>query len=163
MGRFRAYYDDGIVVEYENSRFVIDPLKKPVTPFNAVLITHGHRDHVNPRVLYNVSPLIMSDETARIIRARDGDYLRHITVGPGSRLVIDNVLVESFNAGHVVGSLSYVLDFGDLRVGITGDFNVEPQYYLVVLRALTLTYLLWRLRMVTRTTYFQAGVKCMRS
>ncbi|WP_054857904.1 hypothetical protein [Vulcanisaeta sp. JCM 16159] len=68
MGRFRAYYDDGIVVEYENSRFVIDPLKKPVTPFNAVLITHGHRDHVNPRVLYNVSPLIMSDETAKIIR-----------------------------------------------------------------------------------------------
>ena len=126
MGRFRAYYDYGIVIEYGDNRFIIDPLRKPSGSFNAVLITHGHRDHVNPRALHSVSPIIMSRETAAIIRARDGDYLRHIAVGPGSRLFISDVLIESFNAGHVIGSLSYVLDFGDLRVGVTGDFNVEP-------------------------------------
>ncbi|ADN51893.1 MBL fold metallo-hydrolase [Vulcanisaeta distributa] len=130
MSRFRAYYDDGIVIEYENNRFIIDPLRKPSRPFSAVLITHGHRDHVNPRALRNVSPIIMSGETVAIIRARDGDYLRHIAVSPGSRLIINDVLIESFNAGHVVGSLSYVLDFGDLRVGVTGDFNVESSILL---------------------------------
>ncbi|WP_243669762.1 MBL fold metallo-hydrolase [Vulcanisaeta sp. JCM 16161] len=130
MSRFRAYYDDGIVIEYGNDRFIIDPLRKPSGYFNAVLITHGHRDHINPGALHNVSPLVMSSETAAIIRARDGDYLKHIAIGPGSRLVINDVLIESFNAGHVIGSLSYVLDFGDLRVGVTGDFNVEPSILL---------------------------------
>ncbi|WP_054841935.1 MBL fold metallo-hydrolase [Vulcanisaeta distributa] len=131
MNGFRAYYDDGIVIEHGNKRFIIDPLRKPGGSFNAVLITHGHRDHVNPRALHKVSPLVMSSETAAIIRARDGDYLRHFAVGPGSRLIIDDVVIESFNAGHVIGSLSYVLDFGDLRVGVTGgDFNVEPSILL---------------------------------
>ena len=130
MNRFRAYYDYGIVIEYGNNRFIIDPLKKPSGSFNAVLITHGHKDHVNPRALHNISPLIMSNETAAIIRARDGDYLRHIAVNPGSRLFINDVLIESFNAGHVIGSLSYILDFGDLRVGVTGDFNVESSIIL---------------------------------
>lgn len=132
MNRFRAYYDDGVVIEYGNNRFIIDPVRKPGRSFNAVLITHGHRDHVNPRALRNASTIIMSSETAAIIRARDGDYLRHVAVSPGSRLIINDVLIESFNAGHVVGSLSYVLDFGgDLRVGVTGgDFNVEPSILL---------------------------------
>ena len=130
MNRFRAYYDHGIVIEYGNNRFIIDPLRKPSEPFNAVLITHGHRDHVNPSALHNVLPIIMSNETATIIRARDGDYLRHIAVSPGSRIFINDVLIESFNAGHVIGSLSYVLDFGDLRVGVTGDFNVESSIIL---------------------------------
>ncbi len=130
MAGLRAYYDDGIIIEYGSSRFVIDPLRKPSASFNAILITHGHRDHVNPKAIRGVSPLVMSDETAAIIRARDGDYLRHIAVGPGSRLVIDGVLIEAFNAGHVIGSLSYVLDFGNLRVGITGDFNVESSILL---------------------------------
>ncbi len=122
---FRAYYDNGIVIEYKNKRLIVDPLRKPSGFFNAVLITHGHRDHVNPSALRGVSPLVMSRETASIIRARDNEYLRHIAVSPGSKLLIDDIMIYSLNAGHVIGSLSYMIDFGDLRVGVTGDFNVE--------------------------------------
>ncbi|KUO88260.1 MAG: mRNA 3'-end processing factor [Vulcanisaeta sp. MG_3] len=130
MHRFRAYYDNGIIIEYGNKRFIIDPLRKPSKSFNAILITHGHRDHVNPSAIRNAMPLIMSEETARVIRVRDGEGLRYIEASPRHEIVIDDVIVEIYNAGHVVGSLSYVLDFGAFRVGITGDFNVESSILL---------------------------------
>ena len=128
--RFRAFYDHGVIIEYGEKRFIIDPLKRPSKPFNAVLITHGHRDHVNPNAVRNVAPLIMSRETARVLNVRDGINPRYIEVTPGRELDVDDAIIEVHNAGHIIGSLSYVLDFGDLRVGVTGDFNVEPSVLL---------------------------------
>ncbi len=142
MRGFRAYYDHGIIIEYGGKRIIVDPLRKPSYSFDAVLVTHGHRDHVSPGAIRGVLPLIMSNETAAIIKARDSMYPKHLAASPGSRLLVNNVFIESFNAGHVIGSLSYVLDFGDLRVGITGDFNVEPSLLLDGARGLDVDVLI---------------------
>ncbi|WP_243680355.1 MBL fold metallo-hydrolase [Vulcanisaeta souniana] len=144
MRGFRAYYDRGIIIEYRGKRIIVDPLRKPSGSFDAVLVTHGHKDHVSPGAIRSISPLVMSSETAAIIRARDGVYPRHLVVSPGSRILVNDIFIESFNAGHVIGSLSYVLDFGDLRVGgVTGgDFNVEPSVLLDGARGLDVDVLI---------------------
>jgi putative mRNA 3-end processing factor len=127
---FRAYYDNGIVIEYKSKKIIIDSLKRPTKPYDAILITHGHKDHVNPKALHGAYPIIMSEETATIIRIRDNERLRYIKANPGTKLTINDITIEAFNAGHIIGSLSYVLDFKDLRIGITGDFNVESSIIL---------------------------------
>ncbi|WP_238375099.1 MBL fold metallo-hydrolase [Vulcanisaeta thermophila] len=133
----RVYYDDGVVVSNGRFRVLVDPVGRPRERPDAVLITHAHRDHVNPRALLGLSsPIIMSPQSSSIIKSRDGVTLRSIPAIPGSIIELEGFRVEALNAGHVLGSLMYIIDFGDYRVGVTGDFNVEDSIILRGARAL---------------------------
>lgn len=133
----RVYYDDGIVISDRRFRVLVDPVGKPRGEFDAVLITHAHRDHVNPDAIHGIRyPVMMSPLSGAIIRSRDEVNLRFIPAAPGFSIDLGGFRIEAFNAGHVLGSLMYIVDFGRYRVGVTGDFNVEDSVVLSGARAL---------------------------
>ncbi|OYT26829.1 MAG: hypothetical protein B6V02_00985 [Thermoprotei archaeon ex4572_64] len=119
-------YFDGILIEHNDETILIDPSRPTLINYvKHVLVTHAHKDHVCKEV-EKARNCILTSFSKKVLEVRDDVYLRNATiVGTGNIIELDRCIVYAYNAGHIIGSLMYVIEFRDLRIGITGDFNLE--------------------------------------
>ncbi len=122
--KVRIYYDRGIYVEGRAVRFVVDPAGPIKGLVDFVLITHGHSDHVSLHA-YRY-PAVATKETFAAMAVRYGrPHPRRIVVSPGDVLELNEVQIAAFDAGHILGSVMYLVEVEGLQVLFTGDFNTS--------------------------------------
>ncbi|WP_148678648.1 MBL fold metallo-hydrolase [Thermoproteus uzoniensis] len=119
----RVFFDNGVVVEGRGFRVLVDPFKPfDESKYDAVLITHGHSDHVTRHVRRAFA--VLTRETLQVLRVRYGVRPRkYVLARPGDRLDLGKFFLHVLNAGHVPGSVMYLIESRDGTVGLTGDFN----------------------------------------
>jgi putative mRNA 3-end processing factor len=101
----------------EPSGFHIDP----AMPVDRAVITHGHADHARA----GHGATFSTSETAAVMALRYGkDHAARIeTAAYRQPARIGDVTVTLLPAGHILGSAQIVLDYGGMRVIVSGDFK----------------------------------------
>jgi len=105
---------------------LIDPTEKPINRPDIVLFTHAHLDHVSGAPHMPSTALMFSSKPTKTIIEFKYPKLKGYmlnTLPIGLRIELDNLAIEAYDAGHVVGSRQYVIDHRGIRVGVTGDIN----------------------------------------
>jgi len=110
----------GFLVKYKDLEIGLDNATAKIN-----LISHAHSDHISS----NSTSLktITSRETARIYETKQGRKLKRVEfISSGDTIELtDNVKIVALNAGHVLGSLQFLIETDDFRLLYTGDFNAE--------------------------------------
>ncbi len=127
MGEARVYFSGGIWLKIGRWRILIDPVGRPVEQPDITLFTHGHIDHISGApYIYHLTPMFASGATKRLIEIRyprlAGDSV--IPLPLGFELRLGDLLIKTYNAGHIVGSVQYLIEHRDVRIGVTGDLNM---------------------------------------
>lgn len=121
----RVVYRNGLIVEFDDKRVVFDPTSKVFSKGDLVMVSHAHSDHINGIRDNEGLTLVLSPATLDIIVSRTGRFYRNVdTIESNGFKRYGDILVEAYNAGHVLGSLQFLLDVDSLRIGYTGDFNI---------------------------------------
>lgn len=89
------------------------------------LLSHSHADHISD--LPKAKRVIATSGTIDTLKARGGSlHCEFISLEFEETFVTNGVEVTLLNAGHVLGSSMFLIQFRDgLRVLYTGDFNTE--------------------------------------
>ena len=97
--------------------FYIDP----ILPVNRALITHGHSDHAKP----NNKKILCSIETKDIMKIRYGKSYcgTYQIIDFNESLKINNVIVKSLPAGHILGSTQFLIEFNGYKLLVSGDYK----------------------------------------
>ncbi len=127
---------NGILIKRASKAILLDPngSKALDHPLNAILLSHSHSDHVRGinSVYKRGVPVCMSHETFRILTMLG--YRFHsedlVLLKPADTIDLNGIKVTAYNAGHILGSLMFEIDFGHIKVGYTGDFNFEDSLIL---------------------------------
>jgi L-ascorbate metabolism protein UlaG (beta-lactamase superfamily) len=136
----------GVVIEFAGRRFLVDPwlhaglvvrhreplgLSPATLPSaSAVLVTHGHGTHFDPRALGELAPAVPRAVGPPPLAAR----LRALGFGEVVALdwwadtTIDGVRVTAVPARHAVRENGYVLQHGDVVVYAAGDTETTPAF-----------------------------------
>ncbi len=120
-------FSGGVSIEHNGLSILVDPYRRfDASKYDYVLITHGHTDHFTSAVS-KARNLVLTRQTFDILTSIYGLNLKGppSIVDVGDLLVLDELSIRVLNAGHVIGSAMYVLEFNDISIGITGDFNSE--------------------------------------
>ncbi len=118
----KIFYDRGIYVEGSRVRFVVDPTGPIRGSVDFVLVTHGHSDHMSRYVLRHRVVATRETFTAMSIRLGGVPTIR-MTVAPGDVVEVDGAQIAVFEAGHILGSVMYLVEVDGLQILFTGDFN----------------------------------------
>jgi L-ascorbate metabolism protein UlaG (beta-lactamase superfamily) len=114
-------------------RTVPTPAVKALRPLSAILISHGHRDHLDHRSLRLLAaecPVIVPRGCART--ALRGGAREVIELDEGDRLPVGHVVVEAVHAAHdgrrnpfgrAIAALGYLLE-GPCQVYFAGDTDL---------------------------------------
>ena len=97
--------------------FFIDP----VFPVEKALITHAHTDHARP----NNKSIFSSKETIELMHLRYGEsYCSDFQIARfGEKIKIHDVTVQIFPAGHILGSIQFLINYNGYRLLISGDYK----------------------------------------
>jgi len=111
---------DGVVLDYGHVRLALDTGIKGET----TLLTHGHTDHL--KGIERAHRVVATKATIDTLRARGhGIKGRVELLEHDQRIGQLGVIVTALNAGHVLGSSMYLMEFDEgLSVLYTGDYNV---------------------------------------
>ncbi len=93
----------------------------PSEPKPRALVTHGHADHARG----GHGAVLATPETLAIMAARYGPQTGQ-PVGYGETVRLGDVAVRFVPAGHVLGSAQIVLERGNERVVVSGDYKRRP-------------------------------------
>jgi putative mRNA 3-end processing factor len=97
--------------------FFIDPHRA----VDRAIITHGHGDHARP----GHRAVLASPATCEILRARFGDEAA-TTLQPAAyaeRIIVGDVAVTLYPAGHILGSAQVLMEYHGCRVVVSGDYK----------------------------------------
>jgi DNA ligase 1 len=107
-------YDRGVYLPHEN--LWLDPRSRK--PF--AFVSHAHSDHLAPH-----DEIIVSERTARLMRARlPGKRNEHV-VAFGDQRTIRGLDLMLLPAGHIVGSAQFFLQTDNGSLLYTGDFKLR--------------------------------------
>ncbi len=97
--------------------FYIDP----IFPVERALITHAHSDHARP----NNKKILCSKETKDIMKLRYGDrYCESFQIiNYNESLKINDVFVKVLPAGHILGSVQFLIEYNGYKLLISGDYK----------------------------------------
>jgi Cft2 family RNA processing exonuclease len=111
---------DGFVLDYGHVRLALDTGIRGET----TLLTHGHTDHL--KGIEKAHRIVATKATIDTLRARGHLVKRRVELLEyNQRIGQLGVVVTALNAGHVLGSSMYLMEFDEgLSVLFTGDFNV---------------------------------------
>ncbi|MFX0056565.1 MAG: MBL fold metallo-hydrolase [Candidatus Hermodarchaeota archaeon] len=111
---------DGFVLDYGHVRLALDTGIKGET----TLLTHGHTDHL--KGIEKAHRVVATKATIDTLRARGHRIEGRVELLEyGQRIGQLGVVVTALNAGHVLGSSMYLMEFDEgLSVLFTGDYNV---------------------------------------
>ncbi|RLE58544.1 MAG: hypothetical protein DRJ49_07170 [Thermoprotei archaeon] len=126
----------GIMVTFRGNRVLFDPTSKPTIKPDIIAISHAHRDHYSISVLRYLkgTPVLISRPTLELIFPRGiPKWLNYVEVYPGAEVEIGSLRIKAEEAGHIVGSLQFIIE-DDPRVVFTGDFNPESRIILAPAR-----------------------------
>jgi len=109
----------GFLLKYGDVRLALDTGIKG----ESTLLSHSHSDHIGG--LMNASHIIATRETFDTWGARGNNAFKNKTeIRIGDMFGQIGVNITALNAGHVLGSTMFQLEFNDgLKVLYTGDFN----------------------------------------
>ncbi len=109
----------GFLLEYGDVRLALDTGIKGET----TLLSHSHADHIGG--LKNAGHIIATSGTFDTLEARGNSCSKNRTlIRIGDTFGQIGVNITALNAGHVLGSTMFHLEFNDgLTVLFTGDFN----------------------------------------
>ena len=131
-----------LILSYQGKIIHVDPFSKKadyskLPKADLILLTHHHRDHLDPAALQHIrtekSELILTEICAKDLDGgkvmRNGD--KHVTMGIGIEAVPAYNLVQKRDNGqffHPKGEGNgYVLNIGDKRIYIAGDTENTPE------------------------------------
>ena len=102
----------------------IDCYIDPAVPRARAIITHGHADHARS----GHEAVLATPDTIAIMKTRYGEDCagRFEALEFGMPLVIDDVTITLFPAGHILGSAQVLIEQGGQRVVVTGDYKRLP-------------------------------------
>ena len=97
--------------------FFIDP----VFPVEKALITHAHTDHARP----NNKSIFSSKETIELMHLRYGEsYCSDFQIARfDEKIKINDVTVQIYPAGHILGSIQFLINYNGYRLLISGDYK----------------------------------------
>ena len=97
--------------------FFIDP----ILPVEKALITHAHTDHARP----NNKLILSSKETIDLMKLRYGrNYcLKSQTIKFNEVVKINNLKIRIYPAGHILGSVQFLIEYNGYRLLISGDYK----------------------------------------
>ncbi len=97
--------------------FFIDP----ILPVEKALITHAHTDHARP----NNNLILSSKETIDLMKLRYGrNYcLKSQTIKFNEVVNINNLKISIYPAGHILGSVQFLIEYNGYRLLISGDYK----------------------------------------
>lgn len=109
----------GFLLKYGDVKLALDTGIKGVT----TLLTHSHSDHIGG--LKNAQHIIATKGTFETWQARKTEAFSNKTIIKHDDMFGQiGVNITALNAGHVLGSTMFLLEFHDgLKVLYTGDFN----------------------------------------
>jgi len=114
----------GFLLEYGDVRLALDTGIKGET----TLLSHSHADHIGG--LKRASHIIATSGTFGTLEARGSNVFKNkIEIRIGDMFGQIGVNITALNAGHVLGSTMFHLEFNDgLKVLYTGDFNTVDSF-----------------------------------
>jgi len=102
-------------------------LDNSATRYN--LLSHAHSDHILGRA--NNTQVITSPKTATIFEKKRGYRVKMLkSVDDNDTITLENAVITAFNAGHVLGSLQFLIEYKNKRILYTGDLNTEDSIFL---------------------------------
>ena len=102
----------------------IDAFIDPGVPRERAIITHGHADHARS----GHGSVLATPDTIAIMKTRYGEDCagRFEPLEFGVPLLIDDVTITLYPAGHILGSAQVLVEHRGQRVVVTGDYKRLP-------------------------------------
>jgi len=110
-----VHYERGVFLPAQN--VWLDPWD--AKPF--AFVSHAHSDHVAPH-----QEIIVSERTARLVRARLAGDRKEIILPFGQPTKVRGLDITLFPAGHIFGSAQFFLRAENGSLLYTGDFKLRP-------------------------------------
>ena len=102
-------------IRISGTSFWLDATKK--VPFS--FVSHAHSDHVRRH-----NKIIATPSTISLIKNRNRN-INAIPLSFGEKFEIEDLAIELFPAGHMLGSAQILIQRGDTRLIYSGDFKTE--------------------------------------
>jgi len=113
---------NGIVVECDGTRIIFDP-KASNPAYQNIFITHAHQDHARG-FEFQSGFKYSTRETYDLVKAVKNRQIQHWKpISYNQTIEVNDLEIEAFNAGHILGSAQYKVTSPDGVVVYTGDVN----------------------------------------
>jgi predicted metal-dependent RNase len=126
----RIYKKSGMHLLLNNHDILVDPLSHQES--DIVLISHAHSDHISLRSFEKFTqPIYLSQPTLEILGVRSKKEFKdkeniHL-LKDKDEVNLDGISIESFEAGHCIGSLQFRIKYKQKTIIYTGDFSLEAR------------------------------------
>lgn len=120
---FKISWNNGVLVENDGTKIVLDPLKTANISSDYFFISHAHKDHTYG-FLYDEKIKYSTPQTISLFEAISKKKVKNaISCAYEQPLDLHKLEIKIINSGHVFGSGALTIIDRDVTFLYTGDFN----------------------------------------